>query len=150
MKNIVLLLTITLFISCETKKDVQSNIENLKIERTKLQSEINTLQYGIDKMSTEYHIIDEKLKEAKIYQSGKTPKYVLKLKLKQSHFSLDISKHIKDAMNAIEFELPVDKDFYNQVSIGTNIVDEFRFGSFILNGSYGDWEMTVNVKEIKK
>ena len=52
-------------------------------------------------------------------------------------------------MNAIEFEMPVSKEFYASVNENTEIIDEFRFGSFVLNGSYGDWEMTVEGKEIR-
>ena len=81
--------------------------------------------------------------------SGKPPKYILKLRLKQAHFSLSIKKHIKDAVNAIDFEMPVDKEFYDSVSNGTEIIDKFRFGSFVLGGSFGDWEMTVKGKEVR-
>ncbi len=77
------------------------------------------------------------------------PKYILKLHLKQTHFSLSISKHIKDAMNAMDFEMPVDKEFYESVSIGTDIVNNFRVGSCILYGSFGDWKMTVKGKEMR-
>lgn len=80
---------------------------------------------------------------------GRTPKYILKLHLKQSHFSLSIKKHIADAVNAIDFEMPVDKEFYDSVKVGSEIVDEFRAGSFFLKGSFGDWEMTVKDKEIR-
>lgn len=77
-------------------------------------------------------------------------KYILKIRLKQAHFSLSIKKHIKDAVNAIDFEIPVDKEFYNSVSKGTEIIDDFRFGSLVLSGSFGDWEMTVKDKEIRE
>lgn len=85
-------------------------------------------------------------------QQGKIPtktKYILKLRLKQSHFSLSIKKHIKDAVNAIEFEIPVDKEYFDSVEKGSEIVDNFRFGSFVLYGSFGDWEMTVKDKIIR-
>jgi len=82
--------------------------------------------------------------------SAKPLKYILKIRLKQAHFSLSIKKHIKDALNAIDFEIPVDKEFYDSVSIGTKIIDNFRFGSLILAGSFGDWEMTVKDKEIRE
>jgi hypothetical protein len=87
--------------------------------------------------------------ESHIYQSGRTPKYVLGIRLEQSHFTLDLTEHAKDAMNAIEFEIPVDKDYYNSVSVGEEIVDDFRVGSFIFNGSLGDWEMTVEHKHVR-
>jgi hypothetical protein len=70
-------------------------------------------------------------------------KYILKLRLKQSHLSLSIKKHIKDAMNAVDFEIPVDKEFYDSVEEGQEIIDNFRFGSMVLYGSFGDWEMKV-------
>jgi hypothetical protein len=85
----------------------------------------------------------------KVGTNAKGPKYMLKLRLKQSHLSLSIKKHIKDAFNAIEFELPVDKEFYDSVSEGTEIIDKFRFGSMVLYGSLGDWEMTVKEKYVK-
>ena len=85
-----------------------------------------------------------------LLNAAKKPKYILKLKLKQASFSLSVKKHIRNAINAIEYEIPVDKDFYESVSEGTELVDKFRFGSFILYGSFGDWEMTVKGKEIRE
>ena len=85
-----------------------------------------------------------------LLNAAKKPKYILKLKLKQASFSLSVKKHIRNAINAIEFEIPVDKDFYESVSEGTELVDKFRFGSFILYGSFGDWEMTVKGKESRE
>ena len=85
-----------------------------------------------------------------LLNAAKKPKYILQLKLKQASFSLSVKKHIRNAINAIEFEIPVDKDFYESVSEGTELVDKFRFGSFILYGSFGDWEMTVKGKEIRE
>jgi hypothetical protein len=53
-------------------------------------------------------------------------------------------------MNAIEFDIPVDKDFYDEVKIGDEILDDFRMGSFIMNGSFGDWKMEVTHKRMVK
>ena len=124
-KQLIILLSLAFFAtSCENNAE----LENLKKENTALVAEVNALKSGT---------------------YAKSPKYFLKLRLKQSHLSLSIKKHVKDAMNAIEFELPVDKDFYDSVSEGTEIIDKFRFGSFILYGNLGDWEMTVKEKYVK-
>jgi hypothetical protein len=144
-----ILLISLLFTSCENKNDVMSDLKILKNERTDVETDLKILQNEKIEKINEIDLLNQKLKELKIYESGKTPQYILKIHLKQSHFSLDIGKHMKDSMNSIDFELPVDKDFYNSVSIGTNIVDEFRSGSFILNGSMGNWKMTVKDKEIR-
>jgi hypothetical protein len=113
-----------LFVSCGNNGE----LETLKKENAALAAQINALKSGAD---------------------AKGPKYILKLHLQQSHLSLSIKKHVKDAINAIDFEIPVDKEFFDSVSKGTSIVDKFRFGSFILAGSFGDWEMTVRDKIVQ-
>ncbi len=113
---------VTLFTACGNSEE----LERLKKENADLKAQVQLLN------------------------AAKKPKYILKLRLKQASLSLSIKKHIRNAVNAIEFELPVDKDFYDSVSEGTEIVDKFRFGSFILYGSLGDWEMTVRGKEIRE
>lgn len=143
------LLAFLFLASCDTKESVNSEISILKSERSSLETEIQSLEAQRDAKNAAIKSLDEKLKVLNIYDSGKRPKYVLKLKLKQSRFSLDIGEHVKDSMNAIEFDLPVDKDLYDSVSIGSNIVDDFRVGSFIMNGSFGDWKMTVIDKSIQ-
>ncbi len=77
-------------------------------------------------------------------------KYVVEFELRQSHFSLDIGKHLKDAMNKITFQLPVDKEFFDSISIGDMVLDKFRAGSAILYGSFGSWKMTVKNKFVVK
>ena len=76
-------------------------------------------------------------------------RYIVEFELKQTHLTLDLFEHAKDAMNAITFELPVDKAFYDAVNYGDVIVDRFRSGSLIMNGSFGKWKMTVKRKFIQ-
>jgi hypothetical protein len=85
-------------------------------------------------------------------QNGKIPlktKYILKLRLRQSNISLSLKKHLRNYTNSIEFEIPVDKEYFDSVEKGGEIFDKFRFGSLVLYGSFGDWEMTVKEKIIK-
>ena len=103
----------------------------------------------VKQLKKENALLVEQVNAFKAGSSAKAPKYVLKLRLKQANFSLSIKKHIKNAVNAIDFEMPVDKEFYDSVSEGTEIIDKFRFGSFVLGGSFGDWEMTVKGKEVR-
>ena len=124
MKTIITILAVFFLVSCGNNEEV----ENLKKENAALVTQVKALKEVVN---------------------TKGPKYMLKLRLKQSHLSLSIKKHIKDAVNAVEFELPVDKEFYDSVSEGTEIIDKFRFGSMVLYGSLGDWEMTVKEKYVK-
>lgn len=149
LNKIILASVAVTLMSCESKQDVANDIEKLRMDRTSLQNEVYLLREDVEIQEAEVRNLEKKLNELHIYESGKTPKYILKLKLKQSRVSLDITKHIKDGMNAIEFELPVDKSFYESVGTGTEIVDNFRTGSFVLYGSFGSWKMTVVDKEIR-
>jgi hypothetical protein len=135
--------------SCETKDDVQSDIDKLRQKRASYEKNVGVLEAY--KYATELQIkrLEEELKEKKIYQSGRVPKYVLTLELSQSHFTLDLGTHLKDSMNTCEFEIPVDKELYEKLNVGDSLVDEFRVGSLIMNGSFGDWNVEVINKEIK-
>lgn len=144
-----LLLMVIFLFSCESSKDVKEDIESLRKERTELQNERAWLIKTKAIKESEIAFLDEHLEESHIYESGRTPKYVLGIKLKQSHFTLDITEHARDEMNAIEFEIPVDRDYYNSLSLGDEIVDDFRVGSFIFNGSLGDWKMMMVNKNIR-
>lgn len=150
MKNLILTFLMLIFlVSCETEKSVKSDLDKLKSERETLMGEVTSLNGVAEQKKFEISDLETKAKELGMLAQGRTPKYILKLHLKQSHFSLSIKKHIADAVNAIDFEMPVDKEFYDSVKVGTSIVDEFRSGSFFLKGSFGDWEMTVKEKEIR-
>jgi hypothetical protein len=140
---------VVLLSSCESQEKIQSDIDSLKNERTIIQQEVENLSQLKKSKQKDIDLLDEKLKELNIYNSGRTPQYILKIRLKQSRISLDITEHIKDGMNAIEFEIHVDKDFYNSVNIGTKITNKFRVGSFILNGSFSNWDMTIKDKSIR-
>ena len=144
------LLALTLLTSCEDACDITTDITVLEKQRTELQLEVNQIDTQLSNKEKEISDKDSKLKEMNIYLDGDEPLHVLSIELSQSHFSLDISEHIKDAMNSIEFDMPVDKNFYNEIKIGDEILDDFRMGSFIMNGSFGDWEMKVKNKKIIK
>lgn len=75
-------------------------------------------------------------------------RYVVTLELKQVHYSLDLWKHAKDAANKTTLQIPVDKQFFDEVSIGSRLNDEWRVGSMILNGSFGKWRVTVTDKKV--
>ena len=153
MKRKLFLLTFLLsaiLYSCkETPCDVKDDINGLNKARTALYNDVQDLGNAKTMKMHEIDSLEAKLKLLNIYVSGRTPRYILKLHLKQSHITLHISKYIKDAMNAIDFEIPVDKEFYDQVQVNTEIIDKFRSGSLWIEGSFGNWKMTVTGKEIR-
>lgn len=118
----------------------ESNEKELDNQIQTLQEEIHTLEAQKETLKNE--IVD-------IKEENGTAKYVITFEIKQSHFSLDIGKHLKDAMNAIEIEIPVDKEYFDNVEVGDTISDDFRVGSLVMKGSIGNWDVTVKSKDIR-
>ena len=76
-------------------------------------------------------------------------KYIVELEISQSHYTLSLKEHIKDAMNKFTMEIPVDVEFYNSVRVGETLDSRFRVGSMLLRWSYGKWKVRVVNKYTK-
>ena len=142
MKRIIVLaMTLcicTSLIGCASKEErLNSNIAKLEERVVELESDISSLESERDAIKND--ITDIKI------ESG-TEKYVVTFNIKQSHFTLDIGQHLKDEMNDISIQIPVDKEYYDSVEVGDVIADDFRMGSFIFKGSFGNWDITVEDK----
>ena len=116
------------------------NPEVLEQRITELKTQINELE--IEKKDLEENISDIKVDKG-------IAKYVVTFEIKQTHYTLDLEQHIKDEMNAITIQIPVDKEYYDSVSVGTIIDDSFRMGSMVMKGSFGKWKVTVKDKSIQ-
>lgn len=133
-KLFLTLLLVSMLTACGNNK------EYLEEECNALRQEISTLEAERDALKSE--ITDIKVENG-------TAKYVVTFNIKQSHFTLDIGQHLKDEMNDISIQIPVDKEYYDNVKVGDTIADDFRLGSLIMKGSFGNWDITVEDKEIK-
>lgn len=133
-----IIMTMTIMLSILT--GCAGNDEYLEQRCEELRAEMAVLQE--QKATIEAEIIDAK-------ETNGAAKYVVTFRIKQSHFTLDIGEHIKDSMNEITIEIPVDKEYYDSVSIGGTVNDDFRVGSLIMHGSFGNWKVTVDKKEVR-
>ena len=132
---VVLIVIIAVTLSGCSETETVTNEDIAKIE-----SEIAQLEAERDRLNEE--ILDTKI-------DNNLAKYVIAFNIKQTHFTLDIGEHLKDAMNDISIEIPVDKEYYDSVEVGDTIDDSFRVGSFIWKGSFGNWKVTVESKDIR-
>ena len=123
-----------------------SEAEQLDADIQELQEQKNTLMSEVDSLKAEKTKLQKEIVDVKI-ENG-TAKYVLTVNIKQTHLTLDLSQHLKDAMNDISIQIPVDKEYYDSVNVGDVLDDSFRLGSFIFRGSWGNWEVTVQDKSI--
>ena len=133
-----IIMTMTIMLSILT--GCAGNDEYLEQRCEELRAEMAVLQE--QKATIEAEIIDAK-------ETNGAAKYVVTFRIKQYHFTLDIGEHIKDSMNEITIEIPVDKEYYDSVSIGGTVNDDFRVGSLIMHGSFGNWKVTVDKKEVR-
>ena len=144
MKKVVLVILAIImlfsFVSCtKSEESLNKYISKLESRVSSLKSEISELENYRDSLKEE--IVDT-------HVANGTAKYVVTFKIKQTHFTLDLTEHFKDALNDITISIPVDKEYYNSVEIGDEIDDSFRLGSFIFKGSFGSWDVSVKDKEI--
>lgn len=143
-KFIIFMMVLTIcasLIGCTSKEEsLNNNIIELETKIVELQTEVSALEAERDSLKNE--ITDIKIENG-------TAKYIVTFNIKQSHFTLDISQHLKDAMNDISIQIPVDKEYYDSVEVGDTIADDFRMGSFIFKGSFGNWDITVEDKYIQ-
>ena len=115
--------------------------------REYLNAEIDGLKVEISELENQRDLLKSEIVDIKV-ENG-TAKYIVTFNIKQNHFTLDLSEHMKDEMNDISIQIPVDKDYYDSVNIGDTITDDFRMGSLIMKGSFGNWDITVENKEIQ-
>lgn len=137
MKKLFILITVimavTVLSGCASDEYLEQKCDELRKEISVLEEQRVTLE--------------NEIVEAKV-ENG-TAKYIITFRIKQTHITLDIGEHIKDSMNEIKIEIPVDKEYYDSLSVGDTINDDFRMGSLIMHGSFGSWDVTVDNKEIR-
>lgn len=141
MKRFLLILSVIMVVlaGCGQEEKNDRIIEKQK-------QEIAILEKDISELKNEKELLTNEVADIKV--DNGTAKYIMTLEIKQSHF-LDVGKMIKDEINAIEIQIPVDKEYFDSFEVGDKIDDSFRFGSFLLEGSIGNWNIKVIDKEIK-
>lgn len=78
------------------------------------------------------------------------PVHMVELEFRQRSFTLSISQHIKDAMNAFSITIPTTEEFYNSVREGQELGSKFKGASFLINGHIGSRKVTVKRKFIQE
>lgn len=148
-KFLVFAMFAVIFTACYTDDDkarLQAECKALVQQKENLQSTVSRLNDNVSYLSSQ--VRDLQIQKS-AYETGREIKYIVKFRIKQSTFTLDIGEHIKNGMNAIELELPVSKSFYDKVSVGTEISKSFKMGSLLFNGDFSNLHMTVTGKRIE-
>lgn len=133
--------SILLVTGCATQEEqLDSKISSIKTEICSLEEEKEQLEQEKQKLETE-------VSEKKV-ENG-TAVYIVTINISQEHPVWDMENNIKDSMNDVDIDIPVNKEFYDSVEVGTVLNDSFRTGSFIISGSIGSWNIKVTDKKIE-
>lgn len=124
-------------------EDDKKYIETIK----QLKQEENDLNIQISNKNNELSNINNKINQQNKVLDG-TAKYIMKINISQSHFTLSVSEHLKDDINDIDIYIEVSEEYYNKYNVGDTIADDFRVGSMIFKGSFGNWRVKVADKQI--
>lgn len=151
MKKILLIIVTALVMtSCytnEDKENLQKECRTLEMQKANLNQEVSGLR---NRKTNLYNEVNDLEKEKSALTNGREILYIVKFEIKQGTFTLDPFEHIKNSMNAIEVEIPVNKDYYNKLSVGQDITDAFKYGSLIMDGDFSTLHMRVKNKRIEQ
>lgn len=144
-----LLLTLLIFSTLSFVACIPSEKE-LDAEIAQKQEQLLDLKGEYTALKSEYDVLSSLTSQAKLDAAPEENKrYIMTLKIKQSHFSLNVKDHVKDSMNAIELDIAVDKEYYDSYEEGDEILSEFRSGSFVTSGKLGSWKVTLKDKRVE-
>lgn len=114
---------------------------------TQLKQEQKDLNIQITNKNNELSNINNKINQQNKVLNG-TAKYIMKINISQTHLTLSPSEHLKYAMNDIDIYIEVSEEFYNKYNVGDTIANDFRVGSMIFKGSFGNRKVKVADKQI--
>ena len=109
-------------------------------------AETNLNQQRVQRVITKKVIV----KHSKPQANNTNAMYVVRIKVHQTTYTLDPFEYLKNKMNDVEFEIPVDKTYYNTCKVGDKVNDpKFKWGSLIMDGDFSDLKITISGKSIK-
>lgn len=73
---------------------------------------------------------------------------MLTLEVYESTFTLNPLTHIKNHMNKAIFQIPTTKEFFDKSKEGEKLLDDFKYGSMLIKGSFSNFIVKVVKKEV--
>ena len=126
------------------------NEKQLDSEIAKKQEQLLDLKGDYTALKSEYDVLSSLVAQAKLdITPEENKRYIFTLELKQSHISLNLKDHLKDTLNAVDFDIAVDKQYYDSYNKGDEVLSDFRTGSFVTSGKASNWKITVKNKRVE-
>lgn len=134
-----------------SNQESQERNDNLEKERKKIEFEINSNRNINEQLKRQHNALNEQIKANKLALAVSTTVYIVRIKIHQTTYSLSVSEHIKNKMNDVEFEIPVDKEYYDNCYIDQTVTDPgLKIGSLLRDGDFSKLKVKITGKRTVK
>ena len=129
---------------------IQSNQESrerndkLIAERKSLENDISTKKIVLNKLQARNDYLAQQVNSNDFALKCKKTIYIVKIQIHQTTYTIDPAEYIKNKINDIEFEIPVDKAYYDNCIIGQKVSDPgLKIGSLIMDGDFSKLRVKI-------
>ena len=134
-----------------SNQESQERNNNLEKERKRLELDINGNRNINEQLKRQHNALNEQIKANKLALAVSTTVYIVRIKIHQTTYSLSVSEHIKNKMNDVEFEIPVDKEYYDNCYIDQTVTDPgLKIGSLLRDGDFSKLKVKITGKRTVK
>ena len=134
-----------------SNQESQERNNNLEKERKRLELDINGNRNINEQLKRQHNALNEQIKANKLALAVSTTVYIVRIKIHQTTYSLSVSEHIKNKMNDVEFEIPVDKEYYDNCYIDQTVTDPgLKIGSLLRDGDFSKLNVKITGKRTVK
>lgn len=134
-------------------KNIMENMESrerndrLMKERKQLEVEVNGNRNINEQLKRQHNALVEQINKDKFALAVSNTIYIVKIKIHQTTYSLSISEHVKNSMNDVEFEIQVDKEYYDKCYNGQTVTDPgLKIGSLLRDGDFSKLKIKITGK----
>lgn len=104
-----------------------------------------------NQLENQHKSLIDKINKDKFALSASNTIYIVKIKIHQTTYTLSLTEHIKNKFNDVEFEIPVDKAYYDNCSIGQSVADPgLKIGSLLRDGDFSKLKVKITGKRTEK
>lgn len=134
-----------------TNKESRERNDRLIAERKIIENSINKCKRQKSQLESQNAKLGNEVKSNKFAMNAAKYVYIIKVRVHQTTYTLSVSEHIKNHINDVYFEIPVDKAYYDKCTIGQSVTDgSFKWGSLIRDGDFSKIKIKVVSKRVVK
>jgi len=131
----------------QNNQESRERNDKLIAERKSLENNISTQKIVLNKLQARNDYLAKQVNANDFALKCKKTIYIVKIRIHQTTYTVSVSEYIKNKINDIEFEIPVDKSYYDNCKIGQKVSDPgLKIGSLIMDGDFSK----LNVKIVDK